>query len=301
MRPLLTWGAMLPYFEQPVLRVGPLSIHAFGIAVAVAMWAGLAMTQQRFRRLGLDPAVGQRLGAWVLGGGILGAHLFSVLFYFPHKLRDDPWLLLRLWEDISSFGGILGGVAGALLFFATRASAEDRIARWAYLDGVAFVFPTTLAIGRFGCTLAHDHPGTLTTFPLAISLQSEAALTYIRGIYADAGRTIVEPAQAARASTGFHDLGWYEFLFLTLVVVPLFQFWSRRGRARGFYLLAFPALYLPVRFGIDFLRIADTRYMGLTPAQCVAIVVMLTLPYFARKLLQQGADTAARPQCGPAA
>lgn len=45
------------------------------------------------------------------------------------------------------------------------------------------MFPAALAIGRFGCALAHDHPGTVTTFPLAISLESDAAFDYIRGVY----------------------------------------------------------------------------------------------------------------------
>ncbi|MEO6529031.1 MAG: prolipoprotein diacylglyceryl transferase family protein [Gemmatimonadaceae bacterium] len=167
---------MLPYFEQPVWRLGPLAIHAFGVAVAVAVWFGLSRVQQRFARFGLDPALGQRLGGWMLVGGILGAHLLSVLFYFPRTLRDDPWVLLRVWEPISSFGGILGGLAAALLFFATRARDEDWREKLAALDAIAFAFPAALAIGRFGCALAHDHPGAVTTFPLAISLRTDAAI-----------------------------------------------------------------------------------------------------------------------------
>jgi phosphatidylglycerol:prolipoprotein diacylglycerol transferase len=150
---------MLPYFEQPAWNIGPLTVHAFGVTVAVAIWVGFAIGQRRFERLGLDARLGQRLGGWMAVGGLAGAHLFSVLLYFPHKLGDDPWLLLRVWEDISSFGGMLGGVAGALLFFATRASDMERQARLAYLDAVAFAFPTSFAIGRVGCALAHDHPG----------------------------------------------------------------------------------------------------------------------------------------------
>ncbi|MBA3404211.1 MAG: prolipoprotein diacylglyceryl transferase [Gemmatimonadaceae bacterium] len=268
---------MLPYFEQPVWQIGPLSIHAFGIAVAVAVWFGLTIAQQRFAHLGLDPQVGQRLGGWMLVGGILGAHLFSVLLYFPHKLRDDPWLILRIWEDISSFGGILGGLAAALIFFAKRARDEDRRSKLAYLDAIAFVFPAALAIGRFGCALAHDHPGTVTTFPLALSLRTDAALGYLDGVYRAAGLALPPGAR----TMGFHDLGLYEFLFLSLVVVPLFVRWSRRRRPAGFYLVAFAALYLPVRFGFDMLRVADVRYVGLTPAQWVAALIMAALPFVA--------------------
>jgi phosphatidylglycerol:prolipoprotein diacylglycerol transferase len=228
---------MLPYLEQPVWQVGPLSIHAFGVAVAVAMWFGLVAVERRIERLGLDPLLGRRLGVWMILGGIAGAHLFSVLLYFPHKLRDDPWLLLRVWEDISSFGGLLGGIGGALLFFATRAPDVERRAQVAFLDVVAFVFPAALAIGRLGCALAHDHPGSVTTF--------------------------------------------YEFLFLALVVVPLFLVWDRRRRPVGFYVIAFAALYLPVRFCLDMLRVADVHYVGLTPAQWVAASILAALPFVA--------------------
>src|SRR5688500_17595708 len=107
---------MLPYFEQPAWQIGPLTIHAFGVAVAVALWLGLTRAQREFQGRGLAPMIGYRLGGWMLTGGVLGAHLFAVLLYVPEKLQNDPWLLVRVWEDISSFGGILGGIAGAYLY-----------------------------------------------------------------------------------------------------------------------------------------------------------------------------------------
>lgn len=268
---------MIPYFDQPSWQIGPLSIHAFGVAVALSVAVGLAIAARRFARFGLDPVVGHHLGSWVLIGGIAGAHLFSVFFYFPSKLRDDPWLLLRVWEDISSFGAIIGGTAAALLFFAVASREDVRRAKLVYLDAIAFVFPIGLAIGRFGCALAHDHPGTVTTFPLAISLETNTALEYIGDVYGSAGIALPHSA----STMGFHDLGFYEFLFLSLVIVPLFLVLDRRSRPTGFFLVAFAALYLPVRFGLDMLRVADARYLGLTPAQWVAALVLVVLPFVA--------------------
>jgi len=268
---------MIPYFEQPTLQIGPLSIHAFGVTVAIAVWFSLRVVKYRFERFGLDPLIGQRLGGWMLIGGIAGAHLFSIFFYFPQKLRDDPWLLLRVWEDISSFGGILGGIIAAGMFFAISAGGLERRDKMAYLDAIAFVFPAGLAIGRLGCTLAHDHPGTITTFPLAISLSTDASLDYIGGVYRAAGLVLPQAAP----TMGFHDLGFYEFLFLSLVVVPLFVLWDRRRRSAGFYIIAFNALYLPVRFCLDMLRVSDVRYVGLTPAQWAAALIMVSLPFVA--------------------
>jgi phosphatidylglycerol:prolipoprotein diacylglycerol transferase len=268
---------MLPYFQQPSWQLGPLSIHAFGITVAVAMWLGLTMADQRFERGGLDPSLGRRLGGWMLLGGMLGAHFFSVLFYFPDDLRADPWLIFRVWTDISSLGGMLGGIVGACLFFVVRGSGLGTRTRLAYLDAIAFVFPFGLAIGRVGCALAHDHPGRVTTFPFAISLRSHAAQAYVRGVYDAAG--IALPTGAA--NMGFHDLGLYECVFLALVMIPAFIYWNRRQRAPGFYLVAFATLYFPVRFALDLLRVSDARYLHLTPAQWSAALILTTAPLLA--------------------
>lgn len=268
---------MLPYIEQPAWHFGPLTIHAFGVAVAAAMWYGLALGQRRFEHSFLDSVAGQQLGGWMIAGGVLGAHLLSVLAYFPDKLGEDPWLLLRVWDNISSLGGMLGGLAGAFLFFSLRLPGSTRQTRLRYLDAVAFVFPAALAIGRVGCALAHDHPGVITSFPLGVSLETGAAQSYMHDVYGAAGLAL--PATASKM--GFHDLGLYELLFLALMIVPLFAYWNRRERPAGFYLTAFAALYFPARFGLDMLRVADARYLNLTPAQWGAALVLALLPLVA--------------------
>jgi phosphatidylglycerol---prolipoprotein diacylglyceryl transferase len=267
---------MIPYFEHPVWHVGPFSIHAFGIAVGIALWLGVTFADKRFAQLGLDAQRGGRLAGWMIGAGVIGSHLFSVLLYFPERVRQDPLILLRVWDPISSFGGMLGGVIGAWLFFATRKTSAERQNRMAYLDVIAFVFPAALAMGRLGCALAHDHPGRVTDFPLAVSLKSSEALAYISEVYQSAGLALPQAAP----TMGFHDLGLYEFLYLTFIVVPLFALLNRRTKPAGFYLATFASLYLPVRFCLDMLRVADVRYFGFTPAQWTAAVIMALLPFF---------------------
>jgi phosphatidylglycerol---prolipoprotein diacylglyceryl transferase len=268
---------MIPYFEQPTLRLGPVTIAAFGAIVAASVMAGLVLGRRQFVRLGLDPALGERMAWWVVGGGFVGAHLFSVLLYFPHKVAENPLVLLKLWEDISSFGGILGGGLALWLFLRFQGAHLDWRARWAYVDVVAYVFPVSLMIGRLACALAHDHPGTVTDFPLAISLARPEARAYIEHVYAGAGRSAELPPPEALARLGFHDLGWYEFLYLAAVVVPVTLALGRRRRAPGVVLASFVALYMPVRFLLDFLRVSDVRYAGLTPAQWAALGALAAL------------------------
>lgn len=203
---------MVPYFEQPSVRIGPLTIHPFGVILAAAVLAGLV-----------------------------------------------------------------------------------------YLDVVAFVFPIALMVGRLACTVAHDHPGAITSFPLAVSLESAEAQEYITGVYADAGRLAELPAAPALARLGFHDLGWYEFLYLAVIVVPAVLFLDRRPRRPGFFLAAFFALYLPVRFLLDFLRVADARFAGLTPAQWLALAALLVSPLIVARNRRHPASAPGRREIPPAA
>jgi phosphatidylglycerol:prolipoprotein diacylglycerol transferase len=269
---------VIPYFEQPSIQLGPLTIHAFGVIVASAFAVGLDAGRRRVRACGLDAHVGEGLAWWAVVGGFLGAHLFSVLFYFPREVAANPWHLLKFWEDISSFGGIFGGLIGIALFVRVRAKGTSSVDRWRYLDVAAYVFPVSLMIGRIACSLAHDHPGSITTFPLSVSLRSEAAQTYISEVYRNAGLAGALPPRALLGGMGFHDLGWYELLYLSLVLVPLTLWLGRSPRRPGFFLLLFIGLYMPVRFALDMLRVADARYVGLTPAQWAALMLLAAWP-----------------------
>jgi phosphatidylglycerol---prolipoprotein diacylglyceryl transferase len=268
---------MIPYFEQPTFDIGPITIHAFGVVVASALFLGLTIGAARFRRLGLDRELGERMGWWAVIGGFVGAHLFALSFYHPQKVRENPLVVFQLWGDISSFGSMLGGLIAILLFFRLRAPETSTVRRMLYLDAVAYVFPVSLMVGRIGCALAHDHPGRITRFPLAVSLATEQARTYIGEVYANAGRLGELPAPDALAGLGFHDLGLIELLYLVAFVVPAMVVLGRRPQRAGVFLLAFLILYMPVRFGLDFLRVGDLRYSGLTAAQWVALAAMVAV------------------------
>ncbi|MBI5419168.1 MAG: prolipoprotein diacylglyceryl transferase [Deltaproteobacteria bacterium] len=263
-------------------------MYAFGALVAVSILAGSALLSRRCRSRGLDPDLGTDLLFYVLIPGFLAAHLYAVLAYFPREAWENPLLLLKVWENISSFGGFAGGLFGLWLFFRRRGADLPAGTRWRYLDAVAYVFPFAWIIGRLACTVAHDHPGTVTTFPLAVSLKTAEARAYIASAYQAAGRLNELPAPSRLAGMGFHDLGFYEFLYTLLVIAPAFLVLDRRPRPPGFYPIAFLLLYVPVRFALDFLRLSDARYLGLTPAQHAGIAVFALAVWGLRFLRARG-------------
>jgi phosphatidylglycerol---prolipoprotein diacylglyceryl transferase len=276
---------MVPYFSQPEIHLfGRITLHAYWALVALAVIVGWVMTIARCRRTGLNPTACNHLLVYVVFAGFVVAHLYSVLAYFPGEVLKDPLILLKFWKDLSSFGGIVGGVFGLWLFFRVKGKRVDADDRLRYLDAIAYVFPFAWTVGRLGCTLAHDHPGTVTTFPLGVSLATRASRTYIRYVYRVADRLAELPEDLEQLSgMGFHDLGWYEFLFMGLIIVPVFLVLNRKPRRPGFFLITFLLLYVPGRFLLDFLRLGDARYAGLTPAQYAGGVVFLAALYFASR------------------
>ena len=247
--------AAFPYFEQPSLRLagqfelfgrhfGPIELHLFGALVATAVIVGTAVIRKRAQHEGLDPELAARMTFTVLVFGFIGAHLVDRLIYFPHETFADPWSILKVWQGISSFGGIVGASVGAAYFIKKE---KLGLSKWRYLDVIGWGFAVGWIFGRLGCFSAFDHPGVATDFFLA---EVDA-----KGIMR-------------------HNLGLYEALYF----VPLSGlFWAlgQKRRAPGFYVALLCLLYPPVRFLFDFLRIVDVRYLGLTPAQWGSIGFMI--------------------------
>jgi phosphatidylglycerol:prolipoprotein diacylglycerol transferase len=233
---------MIPYIAQPSFHLGPLTIHAFGVLVAIAVIVGSEIAKRRATSQGLSAELLNRLLGWVVVGGFVGGHVLDLLFYEPARVLREPIVLLKLWDGLGSFGGFVGAIAAALLFV-HRNKVEKA---WAYVDASAYGFPFGWIFGRLGCTVAFDHPGVATHL-------------FFGERYTDG---VVR-----------HNLGLEEAVY-TMFVAALFYVLARKKRPEGFFVAALAVVYAPVRFALDTLRIADTRYGGLTPGQIGSVVLL---------------------------
>ncbi len=234
---------LIPYFEQPVINLGPLPLHGFGIMVAAGFLIGGQIAMKRAERLGLDPEAINRLIGWLVVGTFIGGHVGYGLLYAPAEYFAEPIKFLKVWDGLSSFGGFFACILISIWFF-----KRNNLPLWPYLDCLGIGMAVGFFLGRTGCFLAHDHPGSISNFWLAVP-----------GI-----------CSGSRGNTdnACHDMGLYEALF-ALCVFFLFLWLDRKPRVLGFYPLALGALYGPVRFYFDGFRpeATDVRYLGLTPGQ----------------------------------
>ena len=240
---------MIPYFELPHLSL-PFGqkIDIFGLlsAAGVVVGATLAGRQSRLYSPGDDEPMRESV-TWMVLFGLFGGHFMHLFAYHPELLiAQDPWVIFRFWEGLSSMGGVLGALVGIFIFF-----RKEKIPINPYLDCLALGTAPGWAIARIGCFLVHDHPGTRTDFFLAVDFP------------------------VARYGGPRHDLGLYDFIALSLIsgLLYLVARWKpRQGRLMGILAVT----YSFQRFFTDFLRASDLgfvdkRYGNFTPAQFVVV------------------------------
>jgi phosphatidylglycerol:prolipoprotein diacylglycerol transferase len=243
---------VIPYFELPSLHLGPFTLQAFGVFAALGVYAGARIAVREAVRHRADPQPLADYAVWGVGSGVLVGHLVHIFLYHPEELAD--WRrVLAFWEGLSSFGGLLGGILAAAIFFGRR-----RIRFQDYADALALGVAPGWGIARIGCFVIHDHPGVRTSFLLAVNFPPSAAATL-------------------GFSGARHDLGLYDAIALFAYAALLFAL-DRRGLLRGRLLALLALLYGTSRYFFDTLRAtdvpyADARYLGLTPAQyfCFAL------------------------------
>lgn len=295
---------MIPYIHVPDLKLGPLTLHPFGLLVATGVIIGTWLATRRARQRGVDLDKLNSFITWMLVAGFLGGHMLDQIFYHPDEVVKRPWSLFLLWEGLSSFGGFVGGLTGVVLWkyfeavplFRTPLFTLSKFKRRAsplpilpFCDLILSVFPVAWIFGRSGCSVVHDHQGMKAPIGHWLAVMYGPA---------DPTQTIHLGGIELRFGTSPHfDLGLLEMMF-TVVLAGLFALTWRRKLPTGSYVAAAALAYAPVRFAMDFLRIrdmdnADPRYGMLTPAQwaCIALFLFgLVMVREVRRLKRAGID-----------
>lgn len=237
---------MIPWIESHTFQVLGFTFQTWGTLVAAGFSFGLFLVWRRAKEKHLDANRVLDLAFWVFLAAFIGARAFHVLFYDPaHYLAQPLDAINPFLPGYSMFGGFLG--AAAAFFISMHRHKLDWIA---YADVLVWGLPWGCGVGRIGCFLIHDHPGTLTNFVLGVKYPNL-------------------PAGQAGGEVR-HDLGLYLSL-VGFVSGILFLWLNRKHREPGFWFGIYMIIEGVSRFALDFLRIADTTYLGLTPTQYLAV------------------------------
>lgn len=235
---------MIPHWYLTTLWLGPIPIQVWGLFVALGFAVAIWLTVKRAPRVGVDPKDVIDVAALVLIAAFIGARLVHVFLYEPAYYLAHPGEIVKVWEGgLSSFGGFLGAILAAAWFIRRR-----HIAFLPFSDAVFGCLPIGYAIGRLGCHITRMHPGIACTNVLCVP-------------FPDGVRRL--------------DLGLLEALLWAIIAVVVFVLRRRLVRI-GMTTALVVGLYGIGRFWLDFLRVADARYLGLTPAQYGSIALVIT-------------------------
>ncbi len=235
---------VIPYIPHPTFEIGGYELTAFRVLVLAAILTQFWLVTRWAPRFGVNVRQAGNLVTWAIGLGLISAHVFDVITYFPEQLKEDPLILFKFWGSLSSTGGMLGGLLGLLIVMRVQHIPAADVGN--FLDLCLFSLPITLAVGRLGCALQHDHLGRASDHFLAVA-------------FPDGPR---------------FDLGLLEFLMVS-VIAGIFMALAQKPRPAGFFFGLFFVLYAPGRFVLDTLRTGDARYFGWTPAQGVMLIALV--------------------------
>jgi prolipoprotein diacylglyceryl transferase len=264
--------AAIPSPSSGALELGPLTLHAYGFMLLLAIVAATVLTGILWTRRPADERRREEAGTrdwdlvlrvamWGVAGGIVGARLYHVATSWS-EIPDPKWQgVFEIWRGgLGVWGGIAGGVlVGAIVVRRSGASV------FRFMDAAAPGLLLAQAIGRWGNYFNQELFGTPTNRPWGLEI--------------DRGN---RPAEYAESET-FHPLFLYESLWSLLGVGVLLLLRSRLRLAPPGLFALYVAWYTFGRFFLEQIRTDPAHeLLGLRlNAWVAAVLFVLALGAFA--------------------
>jgi phosphatidylglycerol---prolipoprotein diacylglyceryl transferase len=147
------------------LEWGALSIHWYGVMVALGFLVGLWTAGRRALHAGIAAEKILDLGPWLIVGAILGARALHVISYWRESYAERPIVeILAIWHGgLVYYGGLIGASLACILY--TRLK---KLPLWKVADILAPSIALGYVFGRLGCLLNGCCYGRACDLPWAI-------------------------------------------------------------------------------------------------------------------------------------
>jgi len=230
--------ASLPSPSTNVIRLGPFTLHVYGLCYAIAVITAVAITRRRWAAQGGSPDLVADVALWGFPAGIVGGRLYY-LATTPGDSFDHWWGPLAVWHGGL---GIWGGIAlGTLVGIWRLRRAGVDVPR--FLDAAAPALLVAQSIGRVGNYFNQELFGRPTDLPWAIEIDPEH-----------------RPARYVDQAT-FHPTFLYEIIWNLLLAAALVWLGHhRRIRPPGLFAL-YVAGYCAFRIVDELLRVDPAAHV----------------------------------------
>lgn len=231
-------SAFLPSPPTNGWHVGPLFVHAYGLAYVAAVVAAVAITARRWQAAGGDRELVFEVAFWGFPAGIIGGRLYFLVTSW-NEVPTHWWGPVAIWRGgLGIWGGIAAGTLAGL-WVLRRRHADAAL----FLDAVAPALLVAQAIGRVGNYFNQELFGGPTTLPWALEISPAH-----------------RPAAYAQYAT-FHPTFLYEIIWnLLLAAMLVWLGHHRRVRPPGLFAL-YVAGYSLGRVGEELLRVDPAHHI----------------------------------------
>ena len=238
--------------------VGPLTVHYYGLIIAVGLMLAVFYCSKRSHQFGLDEDTLLDGVLCVTPVAIICARIYYCAFSWA-EFADDPISVLYIWNGgIAIYGGVLGAAFGMWIF-----SKWKKVKLATVLDLIMLGFLIGQSIGRWGNFMNREAFGAATDSVFRMGLLNELT-----------GKVEY-----------YHPTFLYESVW-NLCGFLLLHFLSKRRKYDGQIALGYMAWYGLGRTFIEGLRM-DSLYCGpirvsqmLAAVTCFAAVVVLMIMMF---------------------
>jgi prolipoprotein diacylglyceryl transferase len=245
--------ASIPSPSANGFHVGPVFIHAYGLAYVVAVTAAVFITRRRWAARGGDPDLVYDVALWGFPAGVIGGRLYFLATSW-NEVPHHWWGPFAIWDGgMGIWGGItLGTLVG--LWVLRRRGADLAL----FMDAAAPALLVAQAIGRIGNYFNQELFGGPTSLPWGLEISpAHRPLGYLQ-------------------YSTFQPMFLYELLFNLLLAAFLVWLGRRRPiRPPGLFAL-YVAGYSGFRIWEETIRIDPSKYLfGLRLNLYVAAVLCL--------------------------
>jgi len=241
-----------------ILDIGPVTIHTYGLLLAVAFIAGIWLVSRNARRAGIDPDAMWNMGLIIIFAALVGAKVLLFLSDFSYYSQNprEIFSLSTLRSTGVYYGGLLLALA-ASAWYLRRAHLPG----WKVADLAAPGIALGQAVGRLGCLSAGCCFGKPTQLPWGITFTDRYAYDNI-GV----------PLNVPLHPTQLYEAGAALLLFLFL------QWRLAKRHFEGQIILEYLLLYAAARFVIEFFRDDERGFLFhrlFSTSQFIGILTML--------------------------
>lgn len=248
--------------HSKLFQIGPLEIHAYGLALALSFLLGIYFAMYRAKKQGIDPNKIVDLSVVIVISAILGARFLYVIFHLEEF--KGRWLdTINPFQSSGQIGiaglTMLGGFVAAVIF----SILFMKIKKMPLLKVSDIMIPAVglgIFITRIGCFFNGCCYGLPTESSLGMVFPSESPAGYCF------------PGQA------IHPAQLYSS-FYGLIILVLVLFLERYKKYDGFLLYLFFIFYGIARFTVDFFRYYENSMVigGLSISVNQGISILMVL------------------------